>query len=245
MRTTNMIEKEMHSILDELKMMPNGYLVNRGKYFFQRINKKETAVTFDKFKIQQLARKKFILAKLTELRIELANLKEFEIKPRSLSNKEIISDFAPTYQKLDLSSFYHPSVKPFLEKEYPKNDLYLENLIYQTKQGIPVRSKSELMIANILEEYQIPYRYEIPFKVGNKTQYPDFVIKNPFTGANFIWEHFGALNKEEYENRMNQKMRHYLTNGYAPFQNLIYTFEFDLFNNCQRIHDLINQIILI
>lgn len=100
------------------------------------------------------------------------------------------------------------------------------------------------MIANLLEEYNIPYHYEIALQLGTQTKYPDFVIKNPYTGKTIIWEHFGALDQPVYEKNMNDKMQLYQKHGYKAFENLIYTFEFDMMNNQCRLKDLIEQIIL-
>lgn len=103
-----------------------------------------------------------------------------------------------------------------------------------------LRSKSELIIANCLENYNIPYRYEPLFMQGTSKTYPDFIVKNPFTNKTIIWEHFGALNEEGYEQRMNEKMEWFFSNSYQEGVNLIYTFEFHI-NDPKRINSLIEK----
>ena len=98
------------------------------------------------------------------------------------------------------------------------------------------------MIANLLEEHDIPYHYDAEITLATKKIYPDFVIKHPFTGENIIWEHFGALHQEGYEEKMNNKMKLYLKHGYVPFETLIYTFEFDVIGN-RRLEDLVQGIL--
>ena len=57
-------------------------------------------------------------------------------------------------------------VKKWQEEEYEQNRMYPENLRYDTEQGDLVRSKSEVIIANLLYQNQedILYRYEKPLE---------------------------------------------------------------------------------
>ncbi len=51
--------------------------------------------------------------------------------------------------------------------------------IFYTHKGERVRSKSEVIIANLLYKYQIPYRYEFPLTIKDfGITYPDFLILN-------------------------------------------------------------------
>ena len=132
--------------------------------------------------------------------------------------------------------------KWILEK-YPKNNYpFPENGGFVTNNGVVVRTKSEVFIANLLEEYNVPYRYEMLKKISNKTTYPDFIIKNPFTAKIILWEHFGALHLEEYELIMNDKMKRYQDDGYILDDTVIYTFQFHI-NQLERIRKLINEVI--
>lgn len=50
---------------------------------------------------------------------------------------------------------------------------------FYTKRGERVRSKSEILIANTLNDNNIPYRYECPVEVDiGKKLYPDYVVHN-------------------------------------------------------------------
>lgn len=159
------------------------------------------------------------------------------------TSKEMIRSFSPVYQGILDSYFFHPSVEHFLEKPYLKNPYQPEDWNYFSNSGVPVRSKSEVLIANQLEDYGIPYRYDAALALGKRTKYPDFTIKNPFNGKIILWEHFGALNQVDYEQKMNDKMTLYMKYGYIPLETLIYTFEFDI-RNARRLQDLIEHIIL-
>ena len=50
---------------------------------------------------------------------------------------------------------------------------------YYTDKGERVRSKAEILIANMLNKHGIPYRYEYPLKLkGYGVIYPDFTLLN-------------------------------------------------------------------
>ena len=68
---------------------------------------------------------------------------------------------------------------------------------HQTLSGELVRSKSEVIIANILTERNIDFEYEPHLYSPNKEMYrPDFSIKQ--NGTTYYWEHLGMLDNEEY-----------------------------------------------
>jgi ATP-dependent DNA helicase RecQ len=69
--------------------------------------------------------------------------------------------------------------------------------IYQTLSGHMVRSKSEVIIANILFERKIPFEYEAELLVDAEQFSPDFTIK--WKGKTYYWEHLGLLEQEQYK----------------------------------------------
>ncbi|WP_051226794.1 hypothetical protein [Butyrivibrio sp. MC2013] len=92
--------------------------------------------------------------------------------------------------------------------------------------GIRVRSKSELIIANMLEQKGIPYRYEYPLILkGIGTVRPDFTCLNIRTRKEYIWEHFGMMDNISYANKNIAKIESYELSGYFPGKNMIMTFE--------------------
>ncbi len=92
--------------------------------------------------------------------------------------------------------------------------------------GIRVRSKSELIIANMLEQKGIPYRYEYPLTLkGKGTVRPDFTCLNIRTGKEYIWEHFGMMDNTSYANKNIVKIESYEQSGYFLGKNMIMTFE--------------------
>lgn len=92
--------------------------------------------------------------------------------------------------------------------------------------GIRVRSKSELMIADILEQKGIPYHYEYPlFLRKTGIVRPDFLCLNTVTRKEFIWEHFGMMDNIAYANKNIFKIQNYEQEGFISGKNLIFTFE--------------------
>ena len=81
-----------------------------------------------------------------------------------------------------------------------------ERLIHKTTRGEAVRSKSEVIIANLLHEKHIQYLYEAPLEIDGVTKYPDFTIEDDNTGRTHYWEHLGMLSDESYRKRWHQKL---------------------------------------
>ncbi len=82
------------------------------------------------------------------------------------------------------------------------------NLIYSTERGDKVRSKSEVIIANLLFDHGINYEYERPLKIGNIVIRPDFTIIMP-NNQIYYWEHLGMLNLEKYDDDWINKLKLY------------------------------------
>ena len=236
-------QNELHAINQELLQAPVGRLVCRGSSYTHVVNNKKITITNDSNLIRKLARKKYLLTKQKQLENNIITLKQCQDELDISSVQNIVNSFTPTYKELPITYFYHYEVIKWQNEKYEQNNYQVEKRIYHTKNGVAVRSKSEVIIANMLEDYQIPYRYEPLFKMDYKNKYPDFVIKNPFTNKTIIWEHFGALNQEGYEQSMNEKMNWFLNNGYRIGDNLIYTFEFHI-TTPARVKDLIENVIL-
>ena len=89
-----------------------------------------------------------------------------------------------------------------------------------------MRSKSELIIANALEQCGVPYRYEYPLYLkGIGTVYPDFTCLNINKRKEIVWEHFGMMDNISYANKNIAKIQTYNQNGFFPGKNMIMTFE--------------------
>jgi len=98
--------------------------------------------------------------------------------------------------------------------------------VFYTNKGEQVRSKSEVLIANILENKRIPYHYEKPLLLsGYGTVYPDFTLLDVRKRREVYWEHLGLWDESEYREKALDKISTYILNGYMPGEQLILTYE--------------------
>ncbi|MGI5172935.1 AAA family ATPase [Treponema sp. OMZ 840] len=89
---------------------------------------------------------------------------------------------------------------------------YEEGKIHRTKTGVMVRSKSEVIIANELENAGLDWHYENDgnyIEINGNKYLPDFVIFH--NGKTYYWEHLGLRNDEDYEKRWEKKEKDYLS----------------------------------
>ena len=98
-------------------------------------------------------------------------------------------------------------------------DTFLEDrLIHRTSRGEAVRSKSEVIIANLLHGQGIDYHYEHPLELGGLVKYPDFTIEDDDAGITYLWEHCGLLHDPAYRRRWEEKQHWYREHGILPLE---------------------------
>lgn len=91
-------------------------------------------------------------------------------------------------------------------------------LIHRTVRGELVRSKSEVIVANILHDLDVTYSYEQPFRGRDGSlRYPDFTIDNAETGRRFFLEHLGMMSEPSYRKSWEAKLEWYRSQGVLPF----------------------------
>jgi ATP-dependent exoDNAse (exonuclease V) alpha subunit len=98
-------------------------------------------------------------------------------------------------------------------------DVFLEaGLIHLTTRGDAVRSKSEVIIANLLHAAKVNYLYESPLEFDSVVKYPDFTIEDDDTGITYYWEHCGLLHDAAYGRRWQNKQKWYRANQIIPIE---------------------------
>ncbi len=81
---------------------------------------------------------------------------------------------------------------------------YEEGRIHKALSGDMVRSKSEVIIANLLHEKDVRFAYESPLVAKDGSMHlPDFTITSG--GKTTFWEHLGMLDKPHYAERWERK----------------------------------------
>lgn len=207
-----------------LKNLPKGklYTRKRGNTYNYSVyrNGKERWITRDQQLVKQYQQKELLDSKL-------------------ISSKEAYSLLKSIICKLPVCEYDDPSLMQWANDEYETNTYKPEQLIYSTIKGDRVRSKSERFIADTLFKLKIPYRYEPIMYINGQKVCPDFVILKP-NGELIIWEHFGLLDDQNYEDKAIKKIKLYNYSGYNQFRNLICTTENDL-KSISVIEDIIQR----
>lgn len=117
------------------------------------------------------------------------------------------------------------SSQPFTPKPFHPDD----KSEHYTAKGERVRSKSEIMIANVLYRYEIPYKYECPLYLPKSnlqyTFHPDFTILNVRTGKIYYLEHLGKMDDAGYTEDVCNRIREYEKNNILIGDQLLLTME--------------------
>ena len=176
---------------------------------------------------EKLAKRKFLLAKKKDLRQEITAI-DFYLRHHKAIGSNVERLMCGDGYKELLAPYMRPvdqELQEWMQSPYERNVAFPDGLIYKTTTGDFVRSKSEVLIVMLLHMKKIPFRYECLLKLGDFTYYPDFTIKHPITGKIYYWEHFGQMDKMDYQKGVFPKMQTYANYGIIQGINFIATFE--------------------
>ena len=119
-------------------------------------------------------------------------------------------------------------IKAWQEAPFFNKSLENTDKCFTTNRGELVRSKSEKIIADRLNELNIPYKYEAQLILDDGTiLYPDFTILNMKQRTDMYLEQCGMMDNPEYANNMARRIRTYSRNGIVLGQKLWITMETD------------------
>ncbi|MEZ8095513.1 AAA family ATPase [Photobacterium swingsii] len=91
---------------------------------------------------------------------------------------------------------------------------YESGKVHKSLIGEMLRSKSEVIVADLLFKHDLQPYYEKPLKGKDDSQYlPDFTIQ--YQGETYYWEHLGMLEKPDYLAKWESKQQWYVDNGFA------------------------------
>ncbi|MBO7450563.1 MAG: hypothetical protein J6U54_09355 [Clostridiales bacterium] len=188
----------------DLQNAPRGSIyasMSHGKAQFCHIDSKKTYIrSSDESLIYLLSQKKY-----DENVIKCAQ-KENKVLTSTL--KALTSIKQPEEVFNETSPLFQPFVKPIIvpESTYRNNwesapfrhkaaDTHSP---FVTKKGEVVRSKSELLIANLLFDMNIPYRYEAELVLNDVIYHPDFTILDLKRRREVYHEHLGLMDNTDY-----------------------------------------------
>ena len=227
------LKKRISQLDAQLRKLPDGKLYSwrDGEYFKWYQHTKGKDIHLGKKKrwlAEALAKKKYLSLLKEDLEHEKCAI-EFYLRHHKLRpwKSECLITEKPQYQELLLPVFKFKSqaFQEWVNAPYLKNSLNENQLIHDTPTPVKVRSKSESLIAMVLYNNHIPWRYECALHLGANTYYPDFTILHPKTGEIFYWEHWGMIDNPSYSQQAFQKMQVYSNHGIYPSFQLITTYE--------------------
>ena len=113
------------------------------------------------------------------------------------------------------------------EMKKGRNRTHEINSPMKAPDGTTMKSKSEIIIANRFQAFEVPYVYEerVTFDDGDHFIYPDFIVLNKRTRKQFFWEHFGKISDEDYVSKQQVKLEQYARNNIFPGDGLLISFE--------------------
>lgn len=246
---------------EELSELPKGFLVSKrikGKdyvYIRRRVPDKqgsmrEREIYVNSGKLAEaraVLRRRFLEKSIQELEGEIKRLQRFEeyYKPYDPDRvlESVMKGAAVLLNNISKASS-HSDLEVARSDAERGLELFQEGKKHYTPCGLMVRSKSEALIAGILELYNLDFRYEQRLNLGGNGYYPDFTIRIPDSREWIYWEHFGLMQEPDYRKSMENKMLTYENHGIIPWHNLIMTFDSeDGSINMQRIHQILCNMI--
>lgn len=162
---------------------------------------------------------RWLILKINDSEIFDKQMKQMlvDINTKRQYKHELLDYFVYLIENNNESNSLHQEIARYLGMD--KHQL---NRIYKTADGNQVRSKSEVIICDLLYAANVNYKYEelLEYEEGEQIS-PDFTIYMR-DGSKKFWEHIGMLGNEDYDKNWSRKLKIY--NKYFPEQ-LIKTYE--------------------
>ncbi|MCR4673681.1 MAG: hypothetical protein K5675_01625 [Lachnospiraceae bacterium] len=247
---------------DSLQNAPPGNMLKEKKYHHEYYTKqykdkdgkciREYISKKDKKTLKQLGQKKYDQLFIKSIRKNLMLIDKF-LEGYDLDFRERGYEKIGELKDIPLE-LYEDNRIAILEKwmteEIQENSYNDELKIFETDKKEMVRSKSEVIIANALNQYsdKLLYKYERPLEVKisgfKKIIYPDFTTLNIESGEISYLEHFGMMDNPEYAEQFVKKINLYEENGIVLGKDLFVTFEsMEVPLNTKQVRRVIEQII--
>ncbi|MBQ9015722.1 MAG: hypothetical protein IJ109_06330 [Firmicutes bacterium] len=182
--------------------------------------------------LRQLADKEYARVALNIIDHDLRILSRIPKQLLPYSQEAILTGMHSAYQSLAGSCFrivrqaqgvFHRQ-REWAMEPYEQSDYRPEEKIHTTTRGLNVRSRAELLIAEMLYKFDIPFRYEQVIWIGRYKMAPDFTFLDR-DGNEFYWEYCGMMSLPEYRDRQIWRRRTYENAGITEWENMIYTYD--------------------
>lgn len=231
-------QKLLNKYQKELKKLPQGTLCkkhrNNKAYYYHQY--RTPTMEFEQklikqnqhFLVEQLKRRRFLEESIKSLSSNIHLLDIFTKKFQAYSPDDISNKLADAYKTLPLICYQDScskDAKKWIHEKFETTDKHSEHKVHQTSKGEMVRSKSEALIASMLDAHKVPYRYEAVLKLGKIKFFPDFTILRPRDNKIIYWEHFGLMDDPEYVEKALSKLLLFRKHGLKIGEDIIITFD--------------------
>ena len=233
----------------ELEGMPDGKLVHvkaaDGERYYVEVRDGERpsrrGITRRPDLVATFARKEYLRKALAVIDHDVRTLERAVRRYKRFDPEEVVGSLSSAYRDLPLDAFYHPLVDAVAlsldatdeqriashaawgaEASGP-SDYLPEGRTLRTSRGERMRSKAEVLIAETLYSYGIPFRYEQELEAGGATFHPDFTFEGA-GGKEFYLEFCGMMDDPAYVEGHKRKRSAYEAAGIAEWDNIIYLY---------------------
>lgn len=213
----------------EHKNLPEGSInirTERGRTnYSHNINGIRRGITKNEYLVHQLAKKKYLEMYIKTLEENLKVLIALSKSYRDIDPTSTIARLKPQLQTLPIEVYvpYIQRKNKWMNEPFEQSTHLPEEKDQTTARGLKVRSKSEVIISEKFDVYDVPYRYEQIIYINGRRYVPDFTILTP--NGIVYWEHCGRTNDLEYMRKHKWKLAAYESVGIVPWKNLIVTYD--------------------
>ena len=131
-------------------------------------------------------------------------------------NTQMLFNYTNDYHSASLQRitnlFYKPNISSLKDRFFEKN------LIHCASDGKFLRSKSEVIIYELLLKNNLEPEYEHKLEIDGQIKRPDFFIVDDDSGVEYYWEHLGMLSDISYSKKWKEKLEWYKSKDILPFE---------------------------
>ena len=240
------LESEKHRCEQALINVPEGSLqraINGGKpKYYQSVPRSDGSGKYIRRLlnnhpeiIRQLADKEYAKKAIEMIEKNGELLRYLESHMTEVNPETVISMLKPAYKTLPPGTFSFDSREidkdskwkmqaEWAMQNYEQSRYKTAERCLQTSRGLYVRSKSELVVAERLYHYGVPFRYEQVILIGGNELAPDFSFLDR-SKKEFYLEYCGMMDNPEYVKGFMTKRNLYERFGINQWDEMIYIFE--------------------
>lgn len=203
-----------------------------GYQYYMRVDEKDTNGRYMKRsqekEIRDCLQKEYLQKAATMLNKEIAIINEYLSKASPIALMKYCENMNDGRKRMikPIEIGDKEYANQWMNIPYESKEVWADTPEYYTQKMERVRSKSEIIIANTLGNYGIPYRYEYPVAiVGRGNFYPDFTVLNVRKRKEMYWEHLGMMDDLDYREKAMRKIAIYEANDIFLGEKLIVTYE--------------------